>query len=41
MAARVHVTNTYDVPNTDDADADTDDDDDGSCEDIVNSCTPY
>ena len=34
MAARVHVTDTYDVPNTDDADADTDDDA-GPCEDIV------
>ena len=35
MAARVHVTDTYDVPDTDDADADTDDDDAGPCEDIV------
>ena len=34
MAARVHVTDTYDVPDTDDADADTDDDA-GPCEDIV------
>ena len=32
--ARVHVTDTYDVPDTDDADADTDDDA-GPCEDIV------
>ena len=32
--ARVHVKNTYDVPDTDDADADTDDDA-GPCEDIV------
>ena len=31
---RVHVTDTYDVPDTDDADADTDDDA-GPCEDIV------
>ena len=34
MAARVHVTDTYDVPDADDADADTDDDA-GPCEDIV------
>ena len=34
MAARVHVPDTYDVPDTDDADADTDDDA-GPCEDIV------
>ena len=34
MAARVHVTDTYDFPDTDDADADTDDDA-GPCEDIV------
>ena len=34
MAARVHVTDTYDVPDTHDADADTDDDA-GPCEDIV------
>ena len=34
VAARVHVTDTYDVPDTDDADADTDDDA-GPCEDIV------
>ena len=34
VAARVHVTDTYDVPDTDDADADTDDDA-GACEDIV------
>ena len=34
MAARGHVTDTYDVPDTDDADADTDDDA-GPCEDIV------
>ena len=32
--ARVHVTDTYDVPDTNDADADTDDDA-GPCEDIV------
>ena len=32
--ARIHVTDTYDVPDTDDADADTDDDA-GPCEDIV------
>ena len=30
----MHVTDTYDVPDTDDADADTDDDA-GPCEDIV------
>ena len=34
MAARVHVIDTYDVPDTDDADADTDDDA-GPCEDIL------
>ena len=34
MAVRVHVTDTYDLPDTDDADADTDDDA-GPCEDIV------
>ena len=34
VAARVHVPDTYDVPDTDDADADTDDDA-GPCEDIV------
>ena len=34
MAVRVHVTDTYDVPDTDDADADTDDDA-GPCEDII------
>ena len=34
MIARVPVTDTYDVPDTDDADADTDDDT-GPCEDIV------
>ena len=34
MAACVHVTDTYDVPDTDDADAETDDDA-SPCEDTV------
>jgi len=36
VAARVHVPDTYDVPETNDADADTDDAHDaGPCEDVV------